>query len=429
MFDLPAILRDLLPGAGAQDARSGASTTDRMDLHSGIPYWSVHGSPGPVYPELLEDVRTDVVIIGGGITGALCAHTFSQAGIPVVVVDARDIGTASTCASTALLQYEVDTPLHKLVDLVGEQNAIRSYQLCAQAIDRLQVIAGEIGALSFHRRPSVQYASKRSHRAGLVKEHAIRTANGLPCTLLEDQDAVRGALPFDAPMALRTELAAEMDPVEFTHALHVRSIRQGARIFARTEVVEHRDNGSGIELRTANGRHIRAKDLVFATGYESRDLLPADVIRLHSTYAMVSQANTAMEPWPDKALIWETASPYLYLRTAPNGRIIVGGRDVPFRSPVARDALLQRKIRALEQDFHSLMPEIPFQHEFAWCGTFGATKDGLPYIDNGPRDTHSYFALGMGGNGITFSIIAAEMIRDRILGRPNRDGLLFRFDR
>ncbi len=406
-----------------------ASANERMDLHSGRPYWRVLGPAPPFYPVLHEDLRADVIIVGGGITGALCAHAFSEVGLSVVVVDARPIGTGSTCASTSLLQYEIDTPLHKLVDLVGEQNAVRSYQLCAQAIDRLAAIASSIGVEDFNTRPSLQYASKRGHVGALLREQQIRAANGLPCTLLDDPNAVHQALGFHAPAVLSTPLAADMNALKFTHVLHARNRENGVKVFQDTAVVEFRDNGSGIELRTANGHHLRARDLVYATGYESRDLLPRDVILLHSTYALVSEANTAVQPWPDKALIWETASPYLYMRTAPQGRIIIGGRDESFRSPQLRDALLAKKTKALEKDFQERFPDTPFRHEYAWCGTFGSTKDGLPYIDQGPRDKHSYYALGMGGNGITFSVIAAEIIRDRILGRPNQDSSIFRFDR
>ncbi len=400
----------------------------RQDLHGGLPFWLVRNGLGPDHAPLQEDVRTDVVIIGGGITGALCAYVLTSAGIPVVVVDARALGTGSTCASTALLQYEIDTPLHKLVDLVGEKNAVRSYQLCAQAVVRLGDIAKEIGMDEFAFRPSVQYASKRSHVAALVKEQAIRTANGLPADLLQGAGEVRTALPFDAPAALCTPVAAETNAFLFTHALHGKSMAAGARIHQHTEVVDVRDNAMGIEIRTVDRHMIRAKYLIYATGYETRDLLPKDVMRLHSTYALISQPIEGI-PWHDRALIWETARPYLYMRTTDDGRIIVGGRDEQFRSPPMRDALLGKKADALEKDMLGLMPHLPFQREYAWCGTFGETKDGLPYIDRGPRDRNSYFALGMGGNGITFSFVAAEIIRDRILGRPCPDAELFRFDR
>jgi len=425
---LPDAIKTLMPSMMVGNGTTMSSGQHRMDLHGGLPFWLVRNGLGPDYPRLEEDVRTDVVIVGGGITGALCAYILTEAGIPVVVVDARAIGTGSTCASTALLQYEIDTPLHELIELVGEKSAVRSYQLCAQAVEGLGIIAKEIGMEEFTMRPSVQYASKRAHVAGLVKEHALRNANGLPAELLEGSEDVRAVLPFDAPAALRTPIAAATDAFQFTHALHAKSMLVGAHIHQHTEVVDFRDSATGIELRTAKGHSIHAKYLVYATGYESRDLLPKDVMRLHSTYAVISEP-IAGTPWPDHALIWETAKPYLYMRTTSDGRIIVGGHDAPFRAPALRDALMWKKSIALEEDLRALMPDLPFKREYAWCGTFGATKDGLPYIDRGPRERNSFYALGMGGNGITFSLIAAENIRDRILGRPDPDTNMFRFDR
>jgi glycine/D-amino acid oxidase-like deaminating enzyme len=70
-------------------------------------------------------------------------------------------------------------------------------------------------------------------------------------------------------------------------------------------------------------------------------------------------------------------------------------------------------------------PEIAF----AWAGTFGATKDGLAYIGVSPEAPHAYFALGYGGNGITYSMIAARIIADLYQGVPNADAQLFRFER
>ena len=62
-------------------------------------------------------------------------------------------------------------------------------------------------------------------------------------------------------------------------------------------------------------------------------------------------------------------------------------------------------------------------------GTFAETKDGLAYIGSVPDFPRYLFALGFGGNGITFGAIAAEIIRDQLLQRPNAAGRLFRFGR
>ena len=76
-----------------------------------------------------------------------------------------------------------------------------------------------------------------------------------------------------------------------------------------------------------------------------------------------------------------------------------------------------------------MYPKLTFKPEFNWCGTFGATKDGLPFIGEYPGLANGYFALGFGGNGITFSLIAAEIIKDLIIGKKNKDEEIFSFSR
>lgn len=81
------------------------------------------------YPKLGQNCSTDVAILVGGISGALTAHYLTQQNNPCVIVDARSIGLGSTSASTSLLQYEIDTPLHKLSAIAREKNAATSYRL------------------------------------------------------------------------------------------------------------------------------------------------------------------------------------------------------------------------------------------------------------------------------------------------------------
>ena len=85
-----------------------------MALKSGYPFWAVSNGLMQAFPRLAADQRCDVAVIGGGITGALVANELAGHGFDVVVLEQRDIGWGSTSASTALLQYEIDT---HLVDL------------------------------------------------------------------------------------------------------------------------------------------------------------------------------------------------------------------------------------------------------------------------------------------------------------------------
>ena len=115
-----------------------------MNLTTGYPYWLINSGLPENYPKLDRSIKTDVVVIGGGISGALTAWHLVQAGIDCVVVDGRTVGLGSTCASTSFLQYELDKPLYKLAEQIGYQSAVRAYSMCADAIDGLQMIAQKI---------------------------------------------------------------------------------------------------------------------------------------------------------------------------------------------------------------------------------------------------------------------------------------------
>jgi glycine/D-amino acid oxidase-like deaminating enzyme len=117
------------------------------------------------------------------------------------------------------------------------------------------------------------------------------------------------------------------------------------------------------------------------------------------------------------------------MRTTGENRIIIGGEDFPIVKPAYRDRLIPAKTRILLKKFKALFPEIKLEVGYSWAGTFSSTKDGLAYIGTHRSLPHAFFALGYGGNGITYSLIAAEIIRDQFLGRRNRDAAVFSFNR
>src|SRR5512132_1966154 len=98
-----------------------------MDLRTGCSLWPPLDGPLAVYAPLSKDVTCDIAIVGGGISGALAAYYFTQAGIDAVVIDRRELGEGSTVASTGLLQYEIDTPLCRLIEMIGRDRANCAY--------------------------------------------------------------------------------------------------------------------------------------------------------------------------------------------------------------------------------------------------------------------------------------------------------------
>lgn len=401
-----------------------------MDLKSGYPFWAVSNGLMQAFPQLDADHRCDVAVLGGGITGALIADDLAQHGFDVAVLEQRDIGWGSTAASTALLQYEIDTHLVDLAKRHGEDDAALAYRACADAIDRLHEVASAWRDVGFARNRSLYYASRRRDVASLEEECAARQKHGLEVELLSS-DRVREDYGFDAPAALLSRQAARVDPYRLTYRLLQRLQKQGASVFDRTRVEEIAPTTRGVTLRTDTGLTVRTGHLVVAAGYASQHWLKQSVARNRSSYAVIS------DPLPDAALgflgdtlLWETARPYLYARTTSDRRLLLGGEDDSVDIPAKRDARVEKKARTLLKRLKDLFPELALTPAFSWAGTFAETEDGLPFFGPhrqwGPR---VHFAMAYGGNGITYSMLGAGLLRALIERRKHALWPLFSFER
>jgi glycine/D-amino acid oxidase-like deaminating enzyme len=401
-----------------------------MDLLSARPFWPILDGLPAAFPALERDTRCDVAVIGAGITGAFVAWHLADAGIDTLVLDRREVAHGSTAGSTSLLQYELDEPLHRLARRFGPEFAGRAYRRCRDAIGAIGRLARGLEVdCAFEPRKSLLLASRAADLPRLRAEFAARQAAGLAVEWWP-RARLRRESTLPHPAAILSHDAAQVDAYRLAYGLFAAAQRKGARIFDRTEVTRRKFLPRGVELRLANGARVRARRLVIAAGYEADAFLPEPVTALHSTYALVSEPVTEFVGWPaQRALIWETARPYFYLSTTCDDRCIIGGYDEPFRDPAARDRLLPRKTAALQRKFHRWLPKVPLEVATSWAGTFAETEGGLPFIGRHAQVPHTWFALGYGGNGITFSLIAAEIIRAEMLGRADPDAPLFGFER
>jgi glycine/D-amino acid oxidase-like deaminating enzyme len=400
-----------------------------MDLVSPQPFWSLRNGLLGVYPALKENATCDVVVLGGGISGAFVAQHLAREGLGVIVLDKRDVCAGSTSASTALLQYEIDTSLTDLAKRIGRRDAEQAYRVCYESLFAIERLITELKVeCVYQRRPSVYLARGVSDAALLREECTARQAIGIDVDYW-DEARVGARFSFSRPGALVSQQGAELDCHRLAHALLRQAVRFGARIYDRTLVEKYEPSVDAVRLQTNRGGKVIAKHAVFATGYESQEFLPRRIVKLKSTYALATEPLTEFPGWWERCLIWETSRPYMYLRTTDDDRALVGGADDPFRNPARRDRLVNTKTDQLAKRFGEMFPAIELEVAYRWAGTFGETRDGLPYIGQIRQMPHCHFALGFGGNGITYSLIAAEIIRDALLGRPNANARLFRFDR
>jgi len=401
-----------------------------MDLHSGLPFWIVKNELYDYFNPLREDYKVDVAIIGSGITGALVAHELCSVGIECAIFDKRTLCTGSSAASTSQLQYEIDVPLVDIIKMHGATKAVAAYKESLNAITSIEKVFKSIRDYAdFKRISSVYTASDKKGIQLIETEYEARVKYGLPVEFLDEQQ-LWDKHHIKRKGALKNNEAAQMDCYQgAVDLLRHHHAKNKLPLFSHTEVDSFEETKGGYQLTTTKGLKIKCNYLVIAAGFEAGKFLPKKVMNLNSTYAIVSQPVDEYHLWPEKSLIWETKQPYCYMRTTTDNRMIVGGEDIPFQSEITRDKLLRRKIKNLEKAFAKFYPDIPFITDMAWCGTFSSTEDGLPYIGPWPGKNKMLFALGYGGNGITFSMIAAQVIANIISGKKDERQELFGFDR
>ncbi|WP_421825939.1 NAD(P)/FAD-dependent oxidoreductase [Larkinella sp.] len=400
-----------------------------MDVHSQEPFWLLKNGLLHTYPSLRQPISCDVLIVGGGITGSLMAHSLVQAGFDTVVIDKRDVATGSTSASTAMLQYEIDTALHELIPMIGEEGALRAYESCRDAIGKIDQLVKKLKSRSgFKPKKSIYLAAIPDDEEFLRKEFESRRKHGFKVEWL-NRASLRKRFGLAAVAAICSSDAAEIDAYHFAHDLLRASVAKGLRVFDHVEIKATDYEPNGVRVLTTDLALIETRKVVYCTGYEAQEMLPEKVVKLKSTFAVVSEPLPELPPELRSVLLWDTQSPYLYLRTTDDNRVLVGGGDEPFKNALLRDKLIDKKREMLTEKVRQLYPDLPFIPDLAWAGTFGETKDGLPYIGEHPAFPHSYFALGFGGNGITFSVTAAELIRDVLQGKKADELQWYRFGR
>jgi len=402
------------------------SITQHRDLRTGTPLWATLGL-APLGTDILSSpARTEVVIVGAGITGALVAQAATARGLSVILLDRRPPFHGSTAASTALLQFEIDTPLIRLADAIGFEKAKRAWLRSYRALGDIALLVRKLRLrCAFRPRRALYLPGNTLGLAELEEEGVVRRSIGLPSAFLSGA-ALRGLAGIDREAALLSDGVADVNPVLLTRGLLRRALARGANLYSPVQLAEVQPASDKVQMVTSEGIELEAKALVFATGYELADGVPAQGHRIASTFAFATKPQQKAL-WGKGELIWEAADPYLYIRTTSDGRVIVGGEDEAISDASARDALLPAKILALQQKTKALLPWLDVSADCAWAGTFGESENGLPSIGPVPGMANCYAVLGYGGNGITFGVVASQIITAQLCGEADPEASLFGF--
>jgi glycine/D-amino acid oxidase-like deaminating enzyme len=382
--------------------------TDHDALVSGRSPWG-RTALHPWYNPLRESMSFDAAIIGGGITGALVAEHLTARGLSVCVIDREEPGLGSTSASTAMLQWEIDTQLSELSLYYGFDRAAAIYRRSLVAVSGLsKLIRRHDIHCGLRSRSTLYLTSNAGGVRELQREMTFRERAGLPGEFLS-HPYLMTEFEIERDGGILSSGAAEADPLLLTWGLLAIAVKRSAHLVNASATQLHAE-GNRVIVETDTRYVIEARHVVLATGYSMPGIPMPKLHQTRSSWAFATVPQDPDQLWRDRALIWEDSHPYLYMRTSTDNRIIIGGEDDETVDPAIRDGKLAAKIEMLRGKLEQLWPQADATVGYRWCGTFGETTDGLPLIGPVPDMPRVLAAYGYGGNGITFSFMAALMI-------------------
>lgn len=371
-------------------------------------------APNPEHAALTRDVTADVCVVGAGISGLSVAYLLAREGKSVVVIDDGLVGSGETGRTTAHLANAIDDRFTEMERLHGREGSRLAAESHGAAIDKIEeIVRAENIDCDFLRLDGYLFLAagdkpdlldkelEAAHRAGLTGVEKIARAP------IES---------FDTGPCLRFPRQGQFHPMKYMRALAEAITKNGGQIYGRTRA-KSIEGGETACVKTGGGHSITAQHVVVATNSPVNDLVVMHTKQYpYRTYVVEGRVPKGSVP---RALYWDTADPYHYIRTQPLDdefdSLIVGGED----HETGQEDNPEERFRCLEEWTRERFKML-VSVDHRWSGQVLEPIDGLAYIGRNPMDKGNvYIATGDSGMGMTHGTIAGMLITDLIMGREN----------
>lgn len=345
--------------------------------------------------QLKGSLKTDVLIVGGGLTGILCAYRLNKAGVSCAVLEAGRLGGGVTLGTTAKLTAQHGLIYAGIMDGQGREAAQLYYRANQQALEAYRDLCKSIPC-DFEQKNAYMYS--RSDRRLLEKEAQAYQDLGIPFHMLEEPP-----LPFGTAGALGMEGQAQLHPLKFLHG-----IAEGLTVYENSPVLKL-ENGRAM---TEHGG-VTAERIILATHFPMKNISGLYFMKLYQSRSYV----VALRDGPDINGV--------YLDTQPGGfsfrnhgeyLLLGGGGHKTGQRGAGYSALLELAAQAY--------PESAQTH--AWSTQDCMTLDGLPYIGRHRAGSRNLFvAAGYNKWGMTGAMAAAAVLTDLLVKGSSEYEALF----
>jgi len=391
-----------------------------------VPVWLSRGRALKQYPWMDGDVSADVCVIGGGVTGTLCALRLIREGKSVVLLTRSPIGHGATSLLMPCSLCDCGQNLRALSRRVGRENAVHLLQLTRQAADELEQLCSELptGA-GFSLRDCVVYADSDTDADQLRREYGEYRRAGFDCTSM-DRGAFGSAFAFPAAGALVMHGGAvELDPCMLAQLAAAQASDMGAIIFENTKAERiSAESGGRVSVFTSTHRRVSAGRVVIAAGSSCAELL-GGISAGRTRYIAASRPVRAFHGWPGRCVLRSTGQPNVLCSTSPDDRVFISceasaaadSRD-RLRGALHIPAAHSRRFGELEAAAKYLFPETGvMRRESGWTLRTLRTADGLPVAGTVQGQPGCLFAFSGGEGGVLLSVLISRLVSDELCGR------------
>jgi glycine/D-amino acid oxidase-like deaminating enzyme/nitrite reductase/ring-hydroxylating ferredoxin subunit len=370
-----------------------------------VSYWHQTQKPRD-YPRLDKDLKTDVLIVGGGITGITTAYCLTQRGIKPVVIEAETLCSGTTGNTTGKLTIQHDIIYSNLMEKYGIDAAKEFAKSQSKALRFVAQTVQKYG-MDCQMEPSTAFiyaASANNEKDMLLNEYEAAKRLEIPAEWI-----AKPTFPKGSKALLGFSGQAVFHPVRYVQGLANAAVAGGATIYTNTKAIGVEDG----DIKTVvleNGTSIRCRHLVQATQYPLYDGPNVFFTRLYAQrdYGIAAETNGN---WPDGSYI-NIGEPTRSIRThVENGKkilIVVGESHFPGRDEEETGDHYQNLI-----DFADQIAGV--KHVLAkWSAQDYETPDQIPYIGRLSDESNIYVATGYRKWGLTCGTLAGLMIADLI---------------
>jgi len=349
----------------------------------------------PPFDPLQTDLKTQVLIIGGGMAGLLCAYRLAQAGVDYALVEADRIGCGITKNTTAKLTSQHGLIYRKLIRTFGAAKARLYLEANQAALEEYRSLCRTIDC-EFLEKDAYVYST--GSRRKIDEELEALDKLGFPAAF-----SAQLPLPFPVAGAVRFDRQAQFHPLKFIAAL-----APGLRIFERTAVLELMPGRA-----VTTGGTISAEKMILATHFPILNKHGGYFLKLyqHRSYVL------ALENAPDvQGMYVDEAEKGLSFRNY-SGLLLLGGGS-------HRTGKQGGNWRELEAFARRHYPNARIKAR--WATQDCMSLDGVPYIGQYAKHTPELFvATGFNKWGMTSSMAAAMLLADLVQGKENPYAPLF----